>query len=59
MSRETKTMTVNVDPATIAIGLFMVGWIFRVDRKLTKIETWIKSCSYCRDSLKPNDERKP
>ncbi len=51
-------MTVNVDPATVAIGLFLVGWVFRVDRKLTRLETWIKSCSYCRKSLKPDDDSK-
>jgi len=54
-----KEMTLNVDPVTVAVGLAIFGWIFRVDRKLTKLETWIKSCSYCRESLKPNDERKP
>lgn len=49
-------MTLNIDPATIVLGIFVVGWIFRVDRKLTRIETWVKSCKFCRESLRPSDD---
>lgn len=51
-------MTFNVDPGTIALGIFVVTWIFRVDRKLTKIETWIKACKFCRESVHPNGKEK-
>ncbi len=53
-------MTLNIDPGTITIGIFIFAWIVRVDRKITKLETWIRSCKYCRDSLdlKTNDKSK-
>lgn len=45
-------MTVNVDPVTITISAFAFAWIFRVDRKITKIETMLNDCMFCRKSLR-------
>ena len=48
----------NIDPVTVTIGGFIIIWIFRVDRKITRLETWIKSCGYCRKELKPGNDEK-
>lgn len=47
-------MTFNIDPSVIALGFGMFAWVFRVDRKITKLEAWIKACKTCRDNVHPN-----
>jgi len=51
-------MTYNIDPVTVAVGLGIFGWIFRVDRKITKLETWFKSCKTCRQNVHPDNPEK-
>lgn len=51
-------MTFNLDPGLIVVGIAIFGWIFRVDRKITKLETWFKSCKTCRQNVHPNGDEK-
>lgn len=49
-------MTFNLDPVVTSLGIVIFSWIFRVDRKITKIETWIKACKTCRENVRPNSK---
>lgn len=49
-------MTFNVDPVIGSIGIAIFSWIFRVDRKITKLEAWIKACKTCRENVHPNNK---
>jgi hypothetical protein len=48
-------MTINIDPVTLTISVAILGWVFRVDRKITKIETLLHSCKFCRSSLEATE----
>jgi len=42
------------DPIIVVVGVGIFAWIVRVDRKITKFETWFKSCKTCRENVHPN-----
>jgi len=51
-------MILPFDGIATAFGVLIFAWIVRVDRKITKFETWFKSCKTCRENVHPNGNGK-